>query len=134
MRKPVCEKKRGSLVVTVVGLVICALVGVIVVKVDSSSTAAAIRAVFIALLACGYGAPDGSDLRTTCRSAKGSGAAKSGSCACLLHPGHRTSERLSAALERLAFFVGQVGLEDLQDAFPPNHAWQRQRDAVRRVV
>src|SRR6266568_1834894 len=72
MRKPVCEKKRGSLVGTVVGLVVCAIVGVLVPKADSTSTAAAIRAIFIVPLACGCDAPGASDLWRNPRSAKGS--------------------------------------------------------------
>src|SRR5207248_10541846 len=59
---------------------------------------------------------------------------ESGSCACFLHPGQRLSERLSAALQRLALFLGQVGLEDLCDALPSDNARQGQRDPVRRVV
>src|SRR5207245_9570255 len=40
----------------------------------------------------------------------------------------------SAALQRLALFLGQVRFEDLHDAFSSHNAWQGQRDPVRRVV
>jgi transposase len=44
---------------------------------------------------------------------------RTATCPCPLHPGHRRSERFSAALQRLAFFIGHVRFEDLHDALPP---------------
>src|SRR6267378_37224 len=58
IRKPVGTKKRGS----AVGAVVCAAVGVVITKADSTTTAAAIRASCIVLLACGCAARRTSDL------------------------------------------------------------------------
>src|SRR5260370_35201004 len=48
--------------------------------------------------------------------------------------GHGIPERFGASLQTLAFLLGDVRLEDPDDALPPDDAREGQRDAIPRAV